>query len=222
MPIGYDKFDLHQNLLLNLKFVEGVGLITHDWAKPNHTNPLLVGAPAWYQLANDKNYLDFDLSNPDWIEIAQANSVDLDFTSGDFSMAIYFNADILNVSHMLLNRGTWNADGWRCYIGTNGDIYFQTMQTGATQSTDTSVGEIVVGTWYFVLFTRSGNSIRIYINGIDKTDSAGSHTNPLTANNNLEIGNDFDGKVGEVWVWNRELTPADVKQLYELTKEAYE
>ena len=37
-----------------------------------------------------------------------------------------------------------------------------------------------------------------------------------------EASETINGKVGEVWIWDRELTPADVKQLYELTRGEYE
>ena len=228
MPIGYDKVGLNQELLLNLKFVEGTGLITHDWAKPNHENPLLV-TPAWYQLANGKNYLDFDDTNPDWIEITGANSADLNFTIGDYSVGcwVYFDTTL---GGMLMIRGLASTDGWYLYIdGSDGKIYFGTNQAGARQLSYSNDDAVELDGWYLVVATRDGADVSLYSNGIDVTELQDTHVNPLTSARKFLIGVDDDeasetinGKVGEVWIWDRELTPADVKQLYELTRGEYE
>ena len=34
--MGYDKISLNEDILLDLPFSEGVGVITHDQAKPHH------------------------------------------------------------------------------------------------------------------------------------------------------------------------------------------
>ncbi|GAG70812.1 unnamed protein product, partial [marine sediment metagenome] len=45
--IGYDKISPNHQILLDLPFREGAGLITHDVAKPHHIADMTGHAPSW-------------------------------------------------------------------------------------------------------------------------------------------------------------------------------
>jgi len=127
-------------------------------------------------------------------------------------------------------RGLASTDGWYLYIdGSDGKIYFGTNQAGARQLSYSNDDAVELDGWYLVVATRDGADVSLYSNGIDVTELQDTHVNPLTSARKFLIGVDDDeasetinGKVGEVWIWDRELTPADVKQLYELTRGEYE
>ena len=65
--IGYDKLTKNQGLLLALTFEEAHGALTYDRAKPTHPMTL-TGTPSWAKLANGLTVLDFNPSNPDFLQ----------------------------------------------------------------------------------------------------------------------------------------------------------
>ena len=225
-----DKDPINESLLLCLKMKEGSGLITQDWAIPHHKNPTLTGAPSWAVLASDKNVLDFDIANPDFIKILQADTVDLNFTTDDFSLGVWIYANTLSSTSFLFERGLVNTDGYQFIIGSRGKLVFTTSQGGAIQETFTDDSTIVTEKWYFLMLTRSGAVAKIYVNGVNVVTNPVAHTNPLTSARDFRIGtweselspDSFDGKMGEVYIWERALEPKEIKRLYEMTKGRYE
>lgn len=221
MSKGYDS-DLNVDLLLDIPMREGAGLVTHDWAKPRHEPVTLTGAPAWTQggVSGKLNFLDFDNTNPDFIEIAAADSADLDFTTESFSLCTWVNLDAID-DYILIMRGLLTTDGWMLSIGNDGTISLCTSQAAADQVTVSSQNLFTVGTWAFVAATRDGNSVRIYKDGRDETAIPVSHTNPLTANRKLLVGvfnNEatfpLNGKLYRPRIWERTLSKDEQKFIY--------
>lgn len=86
------------------------------------------------------------------------------------------------------------------------------------------------GIWYHLVVTWDGNGgglasgFKIYINGIEFTDTTNTNQTPLTdgtSANNFSIGNEteyskhaFRGILDEVGLWNRVLSQAEVTALY--------
>lgn len=75
------------------------------------------------------------------------------------------------------------------------------------------------GVWAFVVFGHDGSTAFISVNGGAKsTLSNGALTFAATENFNigkqLNAGNYFDGLVDEAALWNRELTAAEITELY--------
>lgn len=100
---------------------------------------------------------------------------------------------------VLFWKGSFQVSGYYCEINpATGVINFYTNQGGASQlsqaiynanpTSKPNVG-LMPGEWYNIYITRSGTSVRIFINGIDRTSTAGTHTNPSTASTNtFQIG----------------------------------
>jgi len=215
MSLSYDK--LHEECLLDLQFREGSGLITRDWAKPHHVDPTLTGAPAWADVSG-LPVLDFDDTNPDYIRILQADSVDLNFTSGNFTVAFWINIDTFTAEY-LISRGTYVVEGWFVFIDGTGTMQLYTNQGAAYQATKSIV--LSLNTWYLTVITRTGTVAKVYINGLDSTDVAEAHTDPLTSMADFTIGvssgflNGFDGQMWRPRIWGRALTPEEIKFIYE-------
>ncbi|MBR0960891.1 LamG-like jellyroll fold domain-containing protein [Bradyrhizobium japonicum] len=94
---------------------------------------------------------------------------------------------------------------------------------GAPGSGSLSVAQsFTPGTWYhFVaVYTASSGKLEFFINGTSIGSSTGNSVGTpsgdfFVGNNfNSEIGNDWDGKIDEVAVWNRALSPTEISQLY--------
>lgn len=217
MTIIYDKLPYRRGLVLDLPFDEQTGLVAHDRSKAHHVLTL-HGTPTWGRLANGLPYLEFDRTHPDWLDCPAADTVDLDFTNGDFSIAIWVNPDIIaGDARRLICRGRTVADGWSFLLISDAELRLATDQAGASQLSGTRVNEVTVGNWWLLGASRSGASVRLYKNGTDVTFYPGTHINPATANRELHIGiqdneinHPFDGKIAGgpcgPRIWNRRLS----------------
>ena len=104
--LGYDKSPLAKNLLLDLRFEEGTGTVTRDWAKAHHVDPTLTGAPSW-TTEGDLGVLDF--TNPDSIVILAADAADLNFTTESFTILMWINTAYLD--QQIFAKGNWGGPG---------------------------------------------------------------------------------------------------------------
>lgn len=210
-----DKDPLYSQLVFSLPMREGTGTaVVADVARPHH--PVTqVHAPVWTQLPSGIWVMDFDGTN-DYLQCPAASSVDLNFTGGDFSAAVWAYKDAQ--AGCLFCRGIQNGDGWILSSG-NSQPFMETCQVGTRQS---SYGPVFsLSTWALISFSRSGTSVRLYHNGWDGTSTAGVHTNPLTSARNLYIGEyntlgvvPFNGRLWNPRIWGRALSPAEHRQLF--------
>ena len=221
MTKSFDLVRYNQELLLSLRMEAGVGTLAYDYGKPHHV-ATLTGVPVWTNLANDLTVLNFNPANPDYLVTAAAGCVDLDFTTGDFSGACWVRGDALG-NRNIMTHGVHNTDGWYWTIGVTGDMSLYTSQAAAFQVSTGAPGDIVIGTWRFVSFSRDGAVVTMYTNGEDVTTVAGTHVDPATAAaRNFYIGvNDAAGAAwydGDLWnprVWNRAVPASEFRSIFE-------
>jgi len=223
MP-GYDNLAINHGLLLDLPFMEGSGVITHDFAKPIH-ELTLHGTPAWTQLANGLMVLDFNHLTPDYLDCPAADTADLNFTSEYFNLAAWVCIDDLTDHREIIIRGLVGVDGWRFIVGMDGSISFEVSQGGASQLAWSSIGEVILNTWYLVSVSRNGTIATIYKNGIDVTEGCDTLINPLTSARDLNIGiyddkisTPFAGMMSRPRIWGRCLTARDMMNWFQLTR----
>jgi len=115
--IGYDNLPHNHQMLLDLPFREGSGLITHDVAKPHHI-ATLTGPPTWDWLAlSGLGVLDFDGAT-EYLQAPACDTVDLDFT-GDFSLAAWIYPVYGAGSMVVMCRNTTDGCGWCMYLYDN-------------------------------------------------------------------------------------------------------
>ncbi|MBA7662296.1 hypothetical protein ES703_70324 [subsurface metagenome] len=171
-----------------------------------------AGQPDWVRLPSGLWVLDFNPANPDYVEIP-ADQTQLDFTSEDFSIIARVKVEDLTANRWIFTRGTAFVDGCHFYLIVAGTLRFYTNQAGESQYSTSTTGAIVVGNWYTVGFSRAGESIRIYIDGVDDTETAGTHIDPLTSARTAKIGihdnlvsNPFDGQIAYLEIWNYALS----------------
>ncbi len=212
MARGYDNIWLNSQLLLDLQFREAQGELYHDFAKPHHV-VTGVGVPAWAALPSDLYYLLFNAAISDYVTATAAASLDLDFTTEDFSLAVWIDPD-LGGNRYLFNRGLTLQDGWRFFYDTNEALTLGTT-TGVTDYFTQSVDDaVVVGEWALVGCSRDGTDVRIYKNGRDVTAVYADHGDPDTSARNFYIGRSdagagpYDGDMWRPRIWERAV-PAD-------------
>lgn len=215
--VGYDNYNLAHQLVLDLSLEEETGLVAYCRGK-TEIIATLHGTLTWQQFVNGLQYLEF--TPGDWLDAPGADTTGLNFTAGDFSLAVWARADDLSTTRYLMVRGLANADGWLFYVSDAGRLGLSTCQAGGTQST-LSYADILVATWYLLGISRSGANVITYINGQNRLDAPDTHTNPLTSARELHIGilddetnNPWDGGMHRPRAWNRALSPLEHMQLY--------
>lgn len=181
-----------------------------------------ITTATWVQLPSGLWALNFIAATPDYVTIA-ANQTQLNFTSEDFSMVWRMRIDSLAADFIFYTRGAFQADGVYILYENTGDFMVVTNQAGAGnyQLSRTSLGGIVINTWYTMGLSRVGASIRLYINGVDDTDIVGVHVDPLTCaraaligiNNGL-VNDPFDGQIATLAIYNYALSADEHNREY--------
>lgn len=231
MALGYDKIPLYHQIMYDITMEEAVGAAgayTFDRAySPIQHQTLLHGATiAWVQVASGLTVMDLTAATPDWLDVGGVASGDFDFTSEDFAGAIWINLDALAATYLIC-RGLLNTDGWYFYVDANGALHVITNQAAASQDTFSSDGDVVINTWMLVGFSRSGDTVNIYKNGKDVTDTHGVHADPTATiiGRELHIGI-YDDEVsgpldGSIWrprIWNQYLSQLYHWQMFEMER----
>jgi hypothetical protein len=229
MPRGFDKEDLGKGLLLSLPMREATGtVLTQDVAKPHHL-VTMIHSPVWTALANGLQVLDFD-GNADYMECDGASCADLNFTTGDFSIACwcYWEGMTGGVADILMGRYELSVSGWELYFDDSDPL--RTLNLRVHHAGDPA-GDRTAGyslgwtkdTWWLVGVSRSGAYPLMYRNGaaVEMTYSAGGIANPSTCAEDLVIGvrytknvNFYDGKLWNPRIWGRSLSATEWAELF--------
>ena len=105
----------------------------------------------------------------------------------------------------------WLFGSNRLYAGHNGAW---SQVTGATT--------LSLNTWYFGAVTYSSTTgWKLYLNGVE--DGLNGDTTTFTGNQEISIGsystgNNFTGRIGSAFVYNRALSATEIQQNYNATK----
>lgn len=171
--------------------------------------------------------VNFDKVN-DWVNFYSAYN----FTSQPFSFNIWVNFSSLVSSNsgqapVLLYKGSFQANGYYLQVNSTG-LSFATNQSGAIQASSGSF-DFNINTWYNICVTRSGSSVRLYVDGNDITTTAATHLNPTLSNIDFALGAYspysggffMGGKIAYFNVYEKQLTTTEVLQNYNALKNRY-
>ncbi len=197
MTVLYDKIAYNRRALLDLPFREGVGIVTRDVAKPHH--PItLVNTPAWAALVSGKMALSLGgWGVDDYAQCLNADSLDLDFMAGDFSVGGWFNWSTAGIefSQIIIARYELSVGGWEVYLTEAAGIFYLTLRHhhagGATNRTAAySVGWNTGALTHFGI-SRFGTTAQMYRNGVAVTTISDALIDPETSTQDLVIGTRF-------------------------------
>ncbi len=166
--------------------------------------------------------LDFDGSD-DFIDAGADGSLDI---TGQFTLAGWINWEGTGTGfyQTIVSKETSGAgtDGYYTWLGNDvSNVVGCGVNSGASEIN--SVTPLVAGRWYHVVCIHTATGLELYINGA-LANSGGSATDPASTGASLRIGKTFNpgsgthfnGKVDDIRVYNRALTPAEAKQLFNL------
>lgn len=249
MTIGYDKVAVNHEMLLSLPFTEGTGAITHDISKAHHilTQHVSGGAGAfnWGNIVSGYPYIEFVRVDPDgaYLDCSNADTVDLEFTSGDYSVACWVNHR--DTGHfkpkILVGRYEVDVGGWEVYIESDTvlspDVHYlnhrhhhATLGAGNLRDGCYSVGWTPDTGWSLIGISRSGLYPQHYRNGLPLTMSYGANgmRDPDVSTSDLVIGARYSknqdwlyGDISCLRVWGRELSASEFMFIFEHEKHWY-
>lgn len=140
----------------------------------NSNNATLVQGPTFN--SNNGGSIQFDGVN----DYADCGLI-LNYTTGNFSFNMWVYVTSLTTNKVgqgpiIFYKGRYNVNGYYCQIQQDGSIAFITNGPTVVASV-TPTAQIVAGNWYNISFVRKNSIVKIYINGIDKTLTKGTHLN---------------------------------------------
>ncbi|MDR0711608.1 MAG: LamG domain-containing protein [Prevotellaceae bacterium] len=99
------------------------------------------------------------------------------------------------------------------YNGKVGGYYSTTYGSYGYQFFDISVTELLLdGGWHMLTYTYKSSTRKLYIDGTYYGDLSGG--NAPNAAGYMQLGNGFTGKMDNMRVYNRELTQAEITEIY--------
>ena len=141
-------------------------------------------------------------------ELTVASSTDHTFGSGNFTIECWFKVSDVSLGHTLVALWNYPANrrSWALSASSNGTITFSVNPTGSGTTTNVSGGSIKNGQWYHVAAVRDGNTLRVFVNGIQvKTASYtgaiyDNTTDPVTIGAMASEGGYATGQISNVRV----------------------
>jgi len=213
--------DLNTNLVAYYPFEEGTGTTSAD-VKGGY-NLVGTNTPHWTTSGKIGNATNISLGDS---EFWYNSSGDL-MLNGSVSVNAWITVNSANGNAVAISKGMDTASGGNRYsirvdaAGTKARS--QTRFTGGTSQVDTT-STMSTGNWYMITYVKNTTGILVYYNGVLEgyVANANAYATPVE-NDNFMIGGMYesgaenyfwDGAIDEVGVWNRELTAAEVTQLY--------
>ncbi len=158
---------------------------------------------------------DDDISIPDHITLDITAAISIEFWMK--------SSDTANTSRPVAKSNTsYNLQILGSNDAGSGGIRWVVDIGGVVIGTESSV--VATGNWVHVIGVNDGTDLFIYLDGVEDTKDAGSGGTMDTDNNNLFIasnegvGDFYTGIIGEVYIYNRALSAAEVLHKYEVTK----
>ena len=135
--------------------------------------------------ASEARSVDFDGSG-DTLEIP--NSSDYSFGSGDFTIEGWYKPDSIGTHTFasVWNYGV-NRRSWSVQASSNGEVRFNVSSSGSN-NTALEGGNLFVGQWAHFAAVRDGNTLRLFVNGIQVKTSSFTGSIYNNTNDNLFIG----------------------------------
>jgi len=223
--LGKSKLHLEKGLVLHLTFDEGVGNVTYNYAMTNIT----INSGKFYgnTSANWTTGMIGKAIEFDGVDDYVLTNAQIDFSKTPFTLSawVYISEIVSGESFILGERTQVGGDvGLELIDGKprvriwNGSFYTATSPTA-----------ISTNEWHLITGTFDGNStLKLYVDGelVVVTDTGGKKPNPPFMN--IEVGqigytvSYFKGIIDEVRIYNRALSPEEIKALYLLTKNKYD
>jgi hypothetical protein len=158
----------------------------------------------------------------EYISVPDSSTIDF---AGAITMAAWVYPNNFNNYQCIICSDSTSYSRNYAMMLTNGNpnSVFVSFQNSASNGINNAVGistAVTANAWNHIVVTSVGTSLTVYLNGFP----VGTWNNPgfagISAGSTLHIGsegggNNFNGSLDEVGVWNRALSATEVQQLYQ-------
>jgi len=228
----YDSLALNDDIELDLSMLEATGSLLHDESK-NHSMATMhsaIGTPLWLQTSASRFGIDLNRVYPtldmqQYYDIPAADCKNLDFTSSDYSLAIWFYWSHTGSSQIVMGKYVVDNSGWEAYLYFNGTNYFMTVRHhhGGTRTGNYSAGW-VYSQWHLWSYSRTGTTCQHYRDGLPITTISDVLQDPSSSIANdwrlgcrfTEDSNWWKARFHRPRAWSRGLTADEHRLLFEL------
>jgi hypothetical protein len=205
----------------------GSGSIVYDTAGTN--NGTLTNGASWS--TSGGRHFEFD-GLDDYIElgsITAANPISL-AGSNSHTIEVWFRGDASGDLYQRIidkSSGGNAANGW-CIIANDSPASKTTWSYAINGTAAFSSPNIwSAGTWYQMILTHSGTSVKVYRNTTNVSNYSISKTPPSVTTNmriatwNHSTGREYNGQIGAIRIYNRVLTTAEISQNFDAKRGEY-
>jgi len=233
----YDSLGINEDIQLDLSMLEARGEITHDESK-NHIVATLHNTPIWQALAAGNYGLRFHELQTEYLDAPVADTTALNFTSTDYSLAIWLSASHYEDDDMMVMARYYVYDpsvpgtlgrGWELYYYDPNNTLNLRHHHGTTRTSSYSRNWAYDGEMHLFGATRIGGTVQHYRNGfpITTTVSAGGVLDPDTNTTyDLVIGCRYSkdthywtGRLHRPRAWSRGLSDDDHRFIWEMERD---
>jgi len=196
------------------------------WTALTGSNGTISGASFDSELGN---WLDFDGSN-DYVSIPSTATSPIDASARNFTFSMWINRDSTGYAPLITKYGTnTNTRSWYFQVDTSGRLQMG-WWNGSSIVYKTATSAIVNTTsqWYHVALSVNASTMDFYVDGVLKDSLTGSVTHRGGGNEPIIIGsqasgnyNFFNGKIGQVRLYDSALTSNQIKGNYLSTANLY-
>jgi hypothetical protein len=229
VAIGHDKLSINHQMVLSLPFREMVNQLIQDRAAPHHPvqGHNLTWASGLPIIPSGLGLGVFDGATA-YADSPAALTVDMNFTSEDYSIAVWVYYQVVAHSQIVVGRYGTHLDGWDLHLyHVNSTLSLRHNHGSLAPDHSTCYSEgWNTGQWHLIGISRSGRYPRHFRNGaeIEVSYSAGGLDDPDTANRDLVIGvrgvtknaNWYSGYMTLLRVWgSRAMEEWEHRQIFE-------
>ena len=154
------------------------------------------------------------------------DSADFDFGDDDYAISLWINKTT-NITQQILMQtvsgSTANYLNLVTYSNGSEILWSAVKDSASVASIDaTGISGFGTGVWHHIVATRRGSSVYLYLNGtlLGQDNTISTHPNVAAS---LELSRRttggspdryFNGKIDDVRIYNRALSPAEITALY--------
>ncbi len=182
----------------------------------------LVGSPSWSTSGVRGGALDFETS--DGADRVDAGNFDV--TGNEITLAAWVRQeDPLNDGRVIMKAAdnSGGNESWGFTIDETGELDFRIV-AGGTRDRLLAPGVILPETWYHIVGTYDGTTMRLYLDGqligtlVHSVGGAivGNSGHTVTLGDTVTGGRPFDGLIDDVHVYSRKITDSEISELYGL------
>lgn len=219
---------IDSSTVLALKFDEGSGNQTYDSSRFGNNgtmfgnmNTTLDGNLSSGRVSTGKfaNALVFDGVN-DYVSVDSSASLNI---TNAITLEAWVKPNFLH-SDLRTAVAKWSssqsADSYLLGIDTSGNIRFYLDSTGTGQTSLLSSNKVSANSWSHIAATWDGSIMRVFLNGIADTNTATFTSTIFKSNFPVYLGkhdggNPFNGTIDDVRIYNRALSPEEIRAAYE-------